>query len=82
MGKSHRGQEQVQLGMGVGVHRHYEQWYEDVLQELLEVFNDALSLVDIVQPRNLHQNMGFLIWAFSSQLRCAICFDLSPMIDK
>jgi len=50
----------VQLGVGVGVHTDFKEGDEDVLQQLLEVLDDALGLVDVVQPRNLHQYWG--VW--------------------
>ena len=46
-------EEQVQLGVGVGVLGDFEQGLEDVVQQLLKVFYDALLLVHIVQPWQL-----------------------------
>ena len=46
-------EEQVQLGVGVGVLGDFEQGLEDVVQQLLKVFYDALLLVNIVQPWQL-----------------------------
>lgn len=54
MGKSpHRAQEEVQLRVRVGVDGDLEERLENVLQQLLKVFNDALRPVDVVQPRDL-----------------------------
>ena len=46
----------MELGVGGGVHSHFKERHEDVLQQLLEVVNDALGFVDIVQPRHLHMS--------------------------
>lgn len=46
-------EEQVQLGVGVGVLGDFKQGLEDVVQQLLKVFYDALLLVHIVQPWQL-----------------------------
>ena len=46
-------EEEVQLGVGVGVLGDFKQGLEDVVQQLLKVFYDALLLVHIVQPWQL-----------------------------
>ena len=46
-------EKQVQLGVGVGVLGDFKQGLEDVVQQLLKVFYDALLLVHIVQPWQL-----------------------------
>lgn len=46
-------QEQVQLRVGVGVPGDFKQGVEDVVQQLLEVLNNALLLVHIVQTWQL-----------------------------
>ncbi len=43
----------MQLGVGVRVLGDFKQGLEDVVQQLLKVFYDALLLVDIVQPWQL-----------------------------
>ena len=43
----------MQLGLGLGVEGDLEQGHEDVLQQLLEVLDDALMLVDVVQAWHL-----------------------------
>ncbi len=48
-------EEQVQLGVGVGVLGDFKQGLEDVVQQLLKVFYDALLLVHIVQPGQLQR---------------------------
>ena len=45
----------MQLGVGVGVDGDLKQGREDVVQQLLKVVHQALRLVDVVQPRDLHQ---------------------------
>ena len=47
-------EEEVQLRVGVGVLGHFKQWVEYVVQQLLKVLNDALLLVNVVQPWQLH----------------------------
>jgi len=49
-------EEQVQLGVRVGVLSDFKQRLEDVVQQLLKVFYDALLLVHIVQPWQLQCN--------------------------
>ena len=44
----------MQLGVGVGVPSDLKEGVEDVVQQLLKVLNDALLLVHIVQPWQLH----------------------------
>ena len=51
---THRLEEEVELRVGVRVACDLEQRDEDILQQLLKIFNDALRLVDVVQPRDLH----------------------------
>ena len=46
-------QEEMELGVAVGVLGHLKQGVEDVVQQLLKVLNDALLLVHIVQPWQL-----------------------------
>lgn len=41
--------------MGVGVHSDFKEGDENVLQQLLEVLDDPLSLVDVIQPWNLRR---------------------------
>ena len=48
-------EEQVQLGVRVGVLGDFKQRLEDVVQQLLKVFYDALLLVHIVQPWQLQR---------------------------
>ena len=43
----------MELRVGVGIHGDLKERLENVFQELLEIFNDALRLVDIVKSRNL-----------------------------
>lgn len=47
-------EEEVQLGVGVGVPGDLKEGVEDVVQQLLKVLNDALLLVHTVQPGQLH----------------------------
>ena len=47
-------EEEVQLRVGVGILGHFKQWVEYVVQQLLKVLNDALLLVNVVQPWQLH----------------------------
>lgn len=49
----HLLEEEVQLGVRVGVDSDLEQRREDVVKQLLKVVHQALRLVDVVQPRNL-----------------------------
>ena len=49
-------QEEVQLRVGVGVPGDFKQGVEDVVQQLLEVLNDALLLVHVVQTWQLQQS--------------------------
>mmetsp|Transcript_1039 Transcript_1039/g.3140 ORF Transcript_1039/g.3140 Transcript_1039/m.3140 type:complete len:329 (-) Transcript_1039:1783-2769(-) len=46
-------QEDVQHGMRLRIDCRLKHWQEDVVQELLEVFQDTLSLVHVVQTRDL-----------------------------
>ena len=54
MCRAHILEEEVQLGTGVGVPRDLKEGVEDVVQQLLKVLDDALLLVHIVQPWQLH----------------------------
>ena len=51
--RPHRLEEEVELGVGVGVDGDLKQGREDVVQQLLKVVHQALRLVDVVQPRYL-----------------------------
>lgn len=53
----HQLQEKVELRVGIGIHSDLKEWLEDVVQKLLEILNDALSLVDVIQPRDLHEEV-------------------------
>lgn len=46
-------EEEVQLRVGVGVQRDFEQRHEDVVQQLLKVVDDPGRLVHVVQPWQL-----------------------------
>ena len=47
-------EEEVQLGVGVGIPGDLKEGVEDIVQQLLKVLNDALLLVHIIQPGQLH----------------------------
>lgn len=51
---SHLLEEEVELGVGVGVDGDLEEGREDVVQQLLKIVDQALRLVDVVQSRDLH----------------------------
>lgn len=66
--RAHVLEEEVQLGVGVGVPSDLKEGVKDVVQQLLKVLNDALLLVHIVQPWQLHPN------ALSQIMQCDVNF--------
>ena len=61
----------MQLGVGVGVLGDLKERLEDVVQQLLEVLYDALLLVQIIQPWQLHHATH--ITSATSKCKCSKC---------
>ena len=54
----YRFQKEMELWVCVGIYSDLKQGDENILQQLLKILNDALGLVDVVQPWNLQgQNL-------------------------
>ena len=56
---THLFEEEVELGVGVGVDGDLKEGCEDVVQQLLKIVHQSLRLVDVVQPRNLRASQTY-----------------------